>query len=131
MDAAKALAELTAVSSQIEAAVLAGEKGEVLASTLDDPAASERVAAAAAELLRAGVGGTAPLSHVVATTSEGVVLAAAANGRTIAAVTAPDPTIGLVLYDLKTTLRSVEEAKPKRTRTARPKAQTKQKDADA
>jgi hypothetical protein len=37
--------------------------------------------------------------------------------RRIAATTAPDPTVGLVFYDLKSCLRSLdEEEKPKRPR---------------
>ena len=50
MDAAQALADLTEISSQIEAAVLFDAQGEVRASTLaDGPARS--LARAAAELL--------------------------------------------------------------------------------
>ena len=36
----------------------------------------------------------------------------------IAATTTPEPTVGLVFYDLKTCLRSIEAPKPKRRRRA-------------
>ena len=51
MDAAQALADLTEISSQIEAAVLFGEQGEVEASTLAGEEAARALAHAAAELL--------------------------------------------------------------------------------
>jgi predicted regulator of Ras-like GTPase activity (Roadblock/LC7/MglB family) len=132
MDAAQALAELQAASSRIDAAVIAGEKGEIVASTLDDAAASERVAAAAVELVAAGAGGKAPVTHAVAIAPTGVLFAAVGGGNTIAAVTGPDPTVGLVLYDLKAALRGIDPPKPKRARTTRAKAPAKpKKDADA
>ena len=37
--------------------------------------------------------------------------------RTIAATTGPEPTVGLVFYDLKSCLRSVDEPKPKPRRS--------------
>ena len=51
MDAAQALADLTEISSQIEAAVLFDEDGEVLGSTLADDDAAKALARAGAELL--------------------------------------------------------------------------------
>ena len=53
MDAAQALADLTEISAQIEAAVLADHDGSVVASTLGDEAAAKSFAEAAAELLAA------------------------------------------------------------------------------
>ena len=55
---------------------------------------------------RAGRG----LSQLEASTLEGSVFAVRSHGRLIAATTRPDPTVGLVLYDLKRCLESLDEA---------------------
>src|SRR5205085_3893666 len=55
MDAAQALADLTEISSQIEAAVLFDESGSVQGSTLADESAAAELARGSADLLeRAG-----------------------------------------------------------------------------
>src|SRR5437899_9357664 len=55
MDAAQALADLTEISSQIEAAVLFDDGGAVIGSTLGSDEAAQAVAGAASRLLeRAG-----------------------------------------------------------------------------
>jgi predicted regulator of Ras-like GTPase activity (Roadblock/LC7/MglB family) len=120
MDAAQALADLTEISSQIEAAVLFDESGAVLGSTLANAAAAERVARAASELLEhAGAfrsGGS--ITQLEASTAEGSVFVVRDEARRIAATTGPAPTVGLVFYDLKSALRNAdaEASKPKRTR---------------
>src|SRR3954464_8478476 len=53
MDAAQALADLTEISSQIQAAVLFDETGAVQGSTLGDAEAAEALAQAGARLLAA------------------------------------------------------------------------------
>src|SRR3954462_8690385 len=50
MDASKVLADLTEVSTQIEAAVIARRSGEVVATTIDDEARAGRFAPAAGQL---------------------------------------------------------------------------------
>jgi predicted regulator of Ras-like GTPase activity (Roadblock/LC7/MglB family) len=112
MDAAQALADLTEVSSQIEGAVFVGTDGTLLASTF--PAGrGERVGATAAELLRAAESAPAAerreLTHVVATLAAGAVFVVRSGERLVAAVTGRDPTVGLIVYDLKTCLRLAEE----------------------
>ena len=119
MDAAQALADLTEISSQIEAAVLFDESGAVLAATLADADAAQALAQAAGELLeRAGAfrseGGT--VTQLEASTGDGSVFVVRDGGRRIAATTGPAPTVGLVFYDLKSCLRGADQAKPKRTR---------------
>jgi predicted regulator of Ras-like GTPase activity (Roadblock/LC7/MglB family) len=114
MDAARALADLTAVSSQIEGAVLADQGGKVLASTFGAREAGERIAERATALLRAAEarGGAVPgveLTSVVAETREGGVFVVRGRDRLVAALTGREPTVGLVLYDLKTCLRLAEE----------------------
>jgi hypothetical protein len=120
MDAAQALADLTEISSQIEAAVLFDEGGTVLGSTLANDEAAQEFARAAGQLLeRAGVfrsGGS--ITQLEASTGEGSVFVVRDDARRIAATTGPAPTVGLVFYDLKSCLRNTdaESASPKRTR---------------
>jgi len=128
MDASQALADLTEISSQIEAAVLFDEGGAVLGSTLDDAAAGEELVRSAGSLL-AGTGefrsGDAAVTQLEASTRDGSVFVVRDEGRCIVATTAPDPTVGLVFYDLKSCLRGAAEEpeKPKRRRRAAPKSE--------
>ena len=124
MDATQALADLTEISSQVEAAVLFDEAGAVAGSTLPDEQAS-RLAAFAAELLaRASTLGQdgAEVSQVEASTPEGSLFVVREGARRIAATTGPDPTIGLVFYDLKSCLQGVADP-PKRRRRAKKEAE--------
>ncbi len=114
MDAAQALADLTEVSSQIEGAALAGAGGTVLASTFAETGRGERVVEAALPLVgaaerRRSPGGGADLTSVVAVAGDGGVFVVRDGDRMVVAVTGPDPTVGLVLYDLKTCLRLAAE----------------------
>ena len=110
MDPSRALADLTEISSQIEAAVLADESGAVVASTFADTARAERIARDAAELLREAEGAARTgLVQLEVAMREGSVFVVREGGRQVAAVTGPSPTVGLVFYDLKTTLRMVTE----------------------
>ena len=121
MDAAQALADLTEISSQIEAAVLFDEAGAVEGSTLGADAASQGLVDAARRLLDAaggfrGEGGE--VTQIEASTSEGSVFVVVDGARRVVATTAANPTVGLVFYDLKSCLReaAAEPAKPKRAR---------------
>jgi predicted regulator of Ras-like GTPase activity (Roadblock/LC7/MglB family) len=103
MDAAQALSDLTEVSSQIEAALVLDADGSTMASTLDG-ARSQELARAAQELLAAvrraaGDGNGEPAQLEVATT-DGSVFVVRDGQRTITATTGPEPTVGLVFYDL-------------------------------
>src|ERR671932_1640501 len=127
MDAQQALADLTEISSQIRAAVVFDDKGKVAGSTLEDAARAEELARRAAELLavadgvKGGDGGE--LTQLEAATSEGSVFVVRQGPTRIAATTAADPTVGLVFYDLKSALRTLEtkeDAKPKRPAAKRP-----------
>lgn len=120
MEAAEALADLTEISSQIETAVLVDAQGSVVASTLAEPARAASTARAARELLAAAeraMGGEAHerLAQLQAATPEGSVFIVRDAERLIAAVTVPEPTVGLVFYDLKTCLRHAagEDLAPK------------------
>lgn len=121
MDAASALADLTEISSQVEAAAVLSADGAVVASTLDDAARSERLARAAVALLAAGdeIAGKRKLSQLEAALRGGSVFVVRDGERAIVATTTPAPTSGLVFYDLQTCLRSVADEpapKPKRSR---------------
>lgn len=146
-DPAQALQDLVEISSQIEGAILTGPDGKLVASTYDDAARSERVAAAATELLRAADESQAraeraALGQVVVELPDGAVVLVREDGRTVAAVTVKEPTVGLVLYDLRTTLRLASDAdagadagqaREKKTAARKPdakkKAASKQEDA--
>jgi predicted regulator of Ras-like GTPase activity (Roadblock/LC7/MglB family) len=122
MDAAQALADLTEISSQIESAALFGEDGKVGASTFADEERAQAFVRVARELLDAAAGLRSSVSpnQVEVATAEGSVFVVRDDGRLIAATTTPEPTVGLVFYDLKSCLRAVaasaaeDEPKPKR-----------------
>lgn len=130
MDAASALADLTEISSQVEAAAVLSADGTVVASTLEDSAASERLARAAQDLLAAGDGiaGERKLTQLEAALRGGSVFVVREEGRAIVATTTPAPTSGLVFYDLQTCLRSLTDEKPRR-RTKKAKSEQAQSDA--
>jgi predicted regulator of Ras-like GTPase activity (Roadblock/LC7/MglB family) len=118
MDAAQALADLTEISSQIEAAVLFGEDGSVQGSTLADEGTAGELARAAADLLQrsGGFRTSGRVTQLEAATDDGSVFVVSDGARRIAATTAPQPTVGLVFYDLKSCLRNADPdaEKPKR-----------------
>jgi predicted regulator of Ras-like GTPase activity (Roadblock/LC7/MglB family) len=118
MDAAQALADLTEISSQIEAAVLFDESGSVQGSTLADESAAADLARGATDLLEhAGrFRSEGSIRQLEAATDTGSVFVVRDGNRRIAATTGPQPTVGLVFYDLKSCLRNAdsEPSKPKR-----------------
>jgi predicted regulator of Ras-like GTPase activity (Roadblock/LC7/MglB family) len=124
MDAAQALADLTEISSQIEAAALFGENGDVAASTFGDEERARAFVSTARELLDAAAGlrSSAAPNQLEVATAEGSVFVVRDDGRLIAATTTPEPTVGLVFYDLKSCLRSAAEEPPKPARRPRQKA---------
>jgi predicted regulator of Ras-like GTPase activity (Roadblock/LC7/MglB family) len=123
MDAAQALADLTEISSQVEAAVLFDAGGEVAASTLGSGDAGALARAAGTLLDRAAELGDGEVTQIEASTPDGSVFVVREGDRRIAATTGPDPTTGLVFYDLKSALRgsaSVSDTgTPKRRRAPR------------
>jgi predicted regulator of Ras-like GTPase activity (Roadblock/LC7/MglB family) len=135
MDAGQALADLAEVSSQIDEAVLLREDGTLLAATFTDDARSLAVAAHARELLRRALEsraatGRADLSQILAVTPSGAVFLVRDGERAVAAVTGPEPTAGLVFYDLKTCLRLADadesRARGRGTETGASKSRTPQ-----
>lgn len=121
MDAAKALGELTELSSQITAAVVLDAKGVVLASSPEGESAS--LAASTLELVGAaaelGADGTHP-TRIEVELAEGAVFVVREGDVTIAATTGPSPTSGLVVYDLRTCAQALA-SQPKKRRARKPK----------
>jgi predicted regulator of Ras-like GTPase activity (Roadblock/LC7/MglB family) len=121
----QALADLTEISTQIETAVVFDREGTVIAATVDDEKAG-RLAATALELLRSAEEHGAQrgeaaqeLAQLDVSLQSGSVFIVREEDRLIAATTAPEPTVGLVFYDLKSCLRALgaeQPAGPGRTR---------------
>ena len=113
MGPTEALAELTELSSQVVDAAILGESGFVLAST--NPERGEELARTAAELLAAAAdvrpAGPA-VTRVEVALPGGSVFVVREGGRVAVAATVPEPTPGLVVYDLRTALRRLEEDAP-------------------
>jgi predicted regulator of Ras-like GTPase activity (Roadblock/LC7/MglB family) len=118
----EALADLSEVSSELEAVVLARPDRSVVASTLADDDRARTMAENAVGLLegaRDATRGDRDPTQVHVATREGCVFVVRDDRYLLAGVTGPAPTVGLVFYDLKSTLRSLESGpaeKPKRRR---------------
>lgn len=110
MEPHEALAELMHLSSQIEDAAIVGGSGFVLASS-GGPQRGEQLARVAAELLAAAgdVRPSAEVSRVEVSLGSTSVFVVADAGRIAVATTVPEPTAGLVVYDLRTALRRLDE----------------------
>jgi predicted regulator of Ras-like GTPase activity (Roadblock/LC7/MglB family) len=123
VDAAAALADLTEISSQVETAAVFGDDGTTHASTFADAAAAERLVGTARELLAAArelpAGTGRELTQLEVGLAEGSVFVVREGELAIAATTSARPTAGLVLYDLRTCLRTVAAAKKPKQRRAR------------
>ncbi|MDQ3671914.1 MAG: roadblock/LC7 domain-containing protein [Actinomycetota bacterium] len=119
MDATRALAELAELSSQVVRTVVLDAKGSVLASTGAD---GDALAASALDLLAAAGelhSSADEVTRAEVELAEGGLFVLREGGRTIAATTGPNPTSGLVVYDLRTCLAGIDEEKPKRRRATR------------
>ena len=127
MTAEQALSDLTEISSQVEAAVLFDAKGKVAASTL---AEGEPFVRAVQDLLAAAAESRqGSLNQLEASTGEGSLFVVRDGDSYIAATTAPEPTVALVFYDLKTALRAAaSEPAPKK---AAPRKRTPKKKPEA
>jgi predicted regulator of Ras-like GTPase activity (Roadblock/LC7/MglB family) len=124
MEATQALADLTEISAQIEAAVLAKADGSIVASTMKDEGRAKQLAEAAVELVAAGPesrseGPNQELVQLQAATPRGSLFVARDGSHVVAAITGSRPTVGLVFYDLKTCLRMLEDQEAKADKPAR------------
>jgi predicted regulator of Ras-like GTPase activity (Roadblock/LC7/MglB family) len=135
MDAAQALADLTEISAQIQAAVLATADGSVVAETWGDEERAQRFTRAALDLLAAAEqtrpDGGDGLAQLEGATPDGSVFVVRDERHVVAAVTPPQPTVGLVFYDLRTCLRLLEQAEQekKEAKPAAPRKRTAKKEA--
>ena len=112
MDAARALADLKQISAQIQHVVIFDGDGDVVGSTIEGEGRAEVAAEAAARLLRAAGDAAETDEQVVqleASLEGGSVVVVREGDSAIAATTAPEPTIGLVFYDLRTCLRQLTQ----------------------
>jgi hypothetical protein len=121
VDAAQALADLTEISSQVVQVAIVDADGGVLATTIGDDERGRAFVGAVLRLVEeAGLTGEArglpELAQLEAATLEGSVFVVRDRdgGRLIAATTLPDPTVGLVFYDLKHCLQSIDAPAPRR-----------------
>ena len=121
---ADSLKDLTEISTQIESAVVLDREGTVVASTLDDERAG-RLAGSALELLRAAEEvrpqDAGELVQLDVAFRDGSVFLVADSDRLIAATTRPEPTAGLVFYDLKSCLRTLGNAEKPKAAKPKPK----------
>jgi predicted regulator of Ras-like GTPase activity (Roadblock/LC7/MglB family) len=121
MDASQAIADLTEISPQVKRVAVIEADGTLAGTNLADEAAAQRLVdgaralVAAAEELRPGV------TQLEAATSDGSVFVVRDGDRVIAATTSPEPTVGLVFYDLKTCLRSIDAPSPAKQRARKKK----------
>jgi predicted regulator of Ras-like GTPase activity (Roadblock/LC7/MglB family) len=121
MDAAQALVELKQISAQIDQAVILEGDSSVIGSTIENQGRAEAAAKAAARLLEAAgeaAESDKPIVQLEASLDGGSVVIVREGDRAIAATTTPEPTIGLVFYDLRTCLREVAAAAEESTSEA-------------
>jgi predicted regulator of Ras-like GTPase activity (Roadblock/LC7/MglB family) len=134
VDVASALADLTEISSQVEAAVVVDVDGGVLASTIPGEPGTERLARAGLALLEAATArfGTSArtVTELEAALREGSIFVACDGGLGIVARTSARPSSGLVLYDLRNCLRAAAEAEQQKPKPRSRKAK-KTETADA
>jgi predicted regulator of Ras-like GTPase activity (Roadblock/LC7/MglB family) len=113
MDPSAALERLADISSQVRAAVVFERGGKVLGSTFPDDERAGRAAEAASALLteaerRGGGQAGGDFAQLEVAVREGSVFVVRHGERLIVATTPPEPTVGLVFYDLKSCLRELE-----------------------
>ena len=125
MDASQAIADLTEISPQVREVVVIGADGALAGSNVADEAAAERLVDGAKRLLEAAEALRPGVAQLEAATIAGSVFVVRDGDRTIAGTTTPEPTVGLVFYDLKTCLRSIDAPKKRAPR------KKKEEDGDA
>ena len=138
MDAAAALERLREISSQVGAAVIFERGGKVVGSTFADDQRAKDVAEEAEALLteaeqRRDAGDeAAEFAQLEVALQGGSVFVVRDGDRLIAATTQPEPTVGLVFYDLKSCLRDLDTpAAPKKRAAPRRKPASRAKKTDA
>lgn len=138
MDVAASLERLRDISSQVRTAVIFERGGKVVGSTLADDERAKGIAAEGEKLLaeaeqhRELTDGGGEFAQLEVALQGGSVFVVRDGDRLIAATTQPEPTVGLVFYDLKSCLRELETpAAPKKRAPAKRKSPTRAKKTDA
>ncbi len=121
MDATQAIADLTEISPQVQDVAVIAADGTLTGSNLAASEAAQRLADGARRLLDAAEGLRPGVAQLEAATTSGSVFVVRDGDRLIAATTTPEPTVGLVFYDLKTCLRSITEPEPETEPEPKPK----------
>jgi predicted regulator of Ras-like GTPase activity (Roadblock/LC7/MglB family) len=122
MEAAQALRELMELSSQITSAIVLDAEGSVLAGSSEDPTASAALTASTLELVAAASdlgSDDREVTRVEVELEDGAFFVVRDGGKTVAAVTGPRPTSGLVVYDLRTCAQAIDTPEPKKRRSTR------------
>jgi predicted regulator of Ras-like GTPase activity (Roadblock/LC7/MglB family) len=132
----EALKTLLEQSSRVEAAVISDRSGKIVGATIDETERAQRLADAARALLeeaerRRPEKAAEPLAQLEVATPEGSAFVVQDGERVIAATTGPEPTVGLVFYDMKKALRDLDEEKPKERAPAKKKPAGRKKTDDA
>lgn len=111
MDTSAALSELVALSTQVVEAVVTGPAGVVVAARTAEDERARGLAEAGAELLAAAssLRPEVAVERVHVDLARGSLFAVSDGARTIVARTVPEPTAGLVAFDLRTALRRIAE----------------------
>ena len=107
----QALADLSEISSQVDAAVVFDANGTVMGSTLAHDGRADEVVRRARAMLDAAEAvrrDAPPLRQLAALTPAGAAFVVRRGDRLIVATTAPSPTVPLVFYDLHTCLENLE-----------------------
>src|SRR5581483_11960017 len=133
MDGAEALTDLKEISSQIEEAIVLDADGATIASTVAEarvPDFAEAVQQLLAAVKQAAGKDESELAQAEVATGTGSVFLVRDAERTIAATTGPEPTVGLVFYDLKSCLRSFTEPKPRPKPKPRVRKPKKEEEGD-
>jgi predicted regulator of Ras-like GTPase activity (Roadblock/LC7/MglB family) len=128
MDAAHAIADLTEISPQVRRVAVVAADGTLAGTNVADEAVATRLADGAKRLVDAAEELRPGVSQLEAATVEGSVFVVRDGERTIVATTTPEPTVGLVFYDLKTCLRAIDAEPPPKPKRAR---KTKEDAGDA
>src|SRR3954464_5772258 len=129
MDAAQAIADLEEISPQVRDVVVVGAHGGPSGSNLGDGAAATRAAQGGRKLVEAAEELRPGVVQLEVATPAGSVFVVRDGDRMIAATTTPEPTVGLVFYDLKTCLRAIEP--PKQAAPPAPPDEPEEKADDA
>ena len=133
MEPSDALTELSELSSQVKDVAILGEAGVVLASS-GERERGEELGRIAAELLEAAaaVRPDGPsVTRVEVALPGGSLVVVREGDRTAVATTVAEPTSGLVVYDLRTALRRIDEQTLPEADEPRPRRRRRKADPGA